>query len=64
MCIILYRLHFVTSTWSLATATELEAGLQQWREQLENGVADEIIAKYEEQRRKIGMTTSIVAYKV
>jgi ubiquinone/menaquinone biosynthesis C-methylase UbiE len=52
------------STWSLATATELEAGLQQWREQLENGVADEIIAKYEEQRRKIGMTTSIVAYKV
>ena len=54
----------ITSTWSLATSSELEAGLEQWREKIENGMADEVIAKYEEQRKKIGMTTSIVAYKV
>ena len=55
---------YVTSVWSLATPPELESGLKQWRERLENGEADEIIAKYEKQRKKIGMTTSIVGYKL
>ena len=52
------------SIWSLATPAELDSGLKLWRERLENGEADEIIAKYEEQRKKIGMTTSIVGYKL
>ena len=60
----LYYSYYLYSTWSLATPAELEAGLQQWKEKIANGEADKIIADCEENRKKLGMTTSIIAYKL
>ena len=51
------------SVWSLARPSELESDLKQWKEQIENGEADKIIAKSEEERKTVGNSTSIVAYK-
>ena len=50
--------------WALATQVELEAGLEQWKQKVESGEADKVIAEHEEQRKKLGITTSIVAYKL
>lgn len=50
--------------WVLATQVELEAGLEQWKQKVESGEADKVIAEHEEQRKKLGITTSIVAYKL
>ena len=50
--------------WALATPAELESGLEQWKEKLQSGEADKIIAEFEEKRKQIGVTTTIVAYKI
>ena len=55
---------FFFSMWALATQVELEAGLEQWKQKVESGEADKVIAEHEEQRKKLGITTSIVAYKL
>ena len=54
---------FSYSTWSLATPEELEAGLKNWRTLVEEGKAEQCVAKCEEQRGRLGQTTSVVAVK-
>ena len=56
-------LSFLCSSWSLASKEELEAGLAKWRRMLEDGTADQFIAEREEQRKKVGLSTSVIAYK-
>ena len=51
------------SAWSLASKEELEAGLAKWRRMLEGGTADQFIAEREEQRKRVGLSTSVTAYK-
>ena len=51
------------SIWALATPAELEAGLEEWREKLQSGEADRIIAEHDEKRKRLGVFTVIVAYK-
>ena len=57
-------LEYFFSMWALATPAELESGLEQWKEKLQSGEADKIIAEFEEKRKQIGVTTTIVAYKI
>ena len=47
--------------WALATPAELESGLEQWKEKLQSGEADKIIAEFEEKRK---LTTTIVAFSL
>jgi len=54
---------FLCSTWSLATPEELEMGLKKWRQLVEEGKAEQYIAECEEQRRRLGQSTSVVAVK-
>ena len=51
------------STWALATPEELEAGLAWWKEQIEAGLADEIMKKREARREEIGQTTAVTCFK-
>lgn len=51
------------SMWALATPAELESGFKQWKEKLRSGEADKIIAEFEEKRKQVGVTTTIVALK-
>ena len=50
--------------WALATPDELEAALEQWKEIIESGETDKVIAEHEEQRKRLRIATSIVAYKL
>ena len=51
------------SMFSLASEEELQSALEFWRKTLEEGKAEEYIAKCEEKRKTVGLSTSIVAYK-
>ena len=51
------------SLFSLASDEELQSALEFWRQTLQEGKAEEYIAKWEEKRRVVGTATSIVAYK-
>ena len=61
--IFLARNGVIYSVWSLASKEELEAGLAKWRRMLEDDTADQFIAEKEVQRKRLGYTTSIIAYK-
>ena len=47
----------------MATAEELEESLRVWREKIDAGTADQFMEECEERRKKIGLTTSVIAYK-
>ena len=47
----------------MATKEELEAGLVKWRKLLDEGKADQFIAEKEEHRKKVGLASTIIAYK-
>ena len=49
--------------FALATAEELDETLKRWREKINDGTADQYIQECEELRKRIGVTTSVVAYK-
>ena len=51
------------SVFALATDEELEESLREWRERIDGGTADQFMEEYEGRRRKIGLTTSVVAHK-
>lgn len=51
------------STWSLASAEELEAGLAMWRRKIDAGEASAWLAEREAVRHWIGQTTTVVATK-
>ena len=51
------------SVFALATDEELEESLREWREKIDGGTADQFMEEYEGRRRKIGLTTSVIAHK-
>ena len=51
------------STFALCSPEELEESLKQWRQKIDDGTADQIIKESDELRQKIGVSTSVVAYK-
>ena len=51
------------STWSLATESELQAGLAWWKKQVESGQAAKILEDAEKVRAVIGQSTSITSMK-
>ncbi len=53
----------IFSVWSMATPEELQSALDFWRKLLDEGKADEYIAKYESKRRELGCATTVVGYK-
>uniref|UniRef100_A0A1X7UNT6 Methyltransferase type 11 domain-containing protein n=1 Tax=Amphimedon queenslandica TaxID=400682 RepID=A0A1X7UNT6_AMPQE len=52
-----------TSIWAAATPEELEESLKDWRKKIEDGTAQQFIDDVETVRKRIGQTTTIVAYK-
>ena len=60
----LATIEFFISVWALATPAELKSGLEQWKEKLQSGEADKIIAEFEEKRKLVGLTTTIVAFSL
>ena len=52
------------SVFALATPDELRESLARWREKINDGTADQCLAESEELRKTIGLSTSVVAYKV
>ena len=58
-----YHKHYAYSVWSLASKEELEAALAKWMRMLDDGTADQFIAEIEEKRKRVGISTSIIAYK-
>ena len=58
-----YHKNYACSMWSLASKEELEAALAKWRRMLDDGTADQFIAEIEEKRKRVGISTSIIAYK-
>ena len=46
----------------MATDEELEESLREWREKIDGGTADQFMEEYEGRRRKIGLTTSVIAH--
>ena len=51
------------SFWSLATPEELEEALASWKKKIDDGTADQVIREVESFRKKLGQTTTIVAFK-
>ena len=49
--------------FALATPEELDETLKQWRGKIDGGTADQFIKECEERRLRIGVTTSVIAYK-
>ena len=47
----------------MATPEELEESLANWRKKIEDGTAQQFVDDHESARKKIGQTTTIVAYK-
>ena len=62
-CILTCVVCHQNSAWSLATKDELEAGLAKWRRMIEDGTADQFIAEREKHRKRVGLSTSVIAYK-
>ena len=52
------------SVFALATPDELRESLARWREKINDGTADQCLAESEELRKTIGLSTSVVAYRV
>ena len=55
---------FFNSVFALASPEELKESLARWREKINNGTADQCLAESEELRKTIGLSTSVVAYKL
>ena len=51
------------SIFSLATPEELEAALKWWRAKIDDGTADQYLKECEEERHRMGLSVSVVAYK-
>lgn len=51
------------SMWSLATTEELEAGLLWWRQQIEEGSAEDLLKKFDKRRLSVGQTISVTSVK-
>ena len=51
------------SIWSVATPEELEVALTSWKKKIDDGTADQVIKEVDSFRRKLGQTTTIVAFK-
>jgi hypothetical protein len=51
------------STWSLATPSELEAGLKWWRTVVDAGGAEAYLEEREAVRARVGQTTAVIATK-
>ena len=51
------------STWALATPEELEEALTSWKKKIDDGTADQMIKEVNSVRRKLGQTTTLVAFK-
>ena len=51
------------SIFALATPEELEESLKDWRKKIEDGTAQQFVDDVETVRKRIGQTTTIVAYK-
>ena len=49
--------------FALATPDELEDTLTRWRAKINDGTADQYIEECEQLRKRLGLTTSVVAYK-
>ena len=48
----------------MATPEELKESLARWREKINDGIADQCLEESEELRKTIGLSTSVVAYKL
>ena len=57
MCVLVH------SIFALCSPEELEESLKQWRQKIDNGTADQVIKESDELRQRIGVSTSVVAYK-
>ena len=55
--------HSNCSIFALATPEELEESLKDWRKKIEDGTAQQFVDDVETVRKRIGQTTTIVAYK-
>ena len=51
------------SIFSLAKPEELEESLKWWRGKIDDGTADQYLKECEEDRLKLGLSVSIIAYK-
>ena len=51
------------SIFSLAKPEELEESLKLWRGKINDGTADQYLKECEEERLKLGLSVSVVAYK-
>ena len=52
------------SVFALATPEELKESLTRWREKINDGTADRCLEESEELRKTIGLSTSVIAYKL
>ena len=57
MCVLVH------SIFALCSPEELEESLKQWRQKIDDGTADQVIKESDELRQRIGVSTSVVAYK-
>ena len=58
-----YFIFLLCSYWALATSEELEEALANWKKKIDDGTANEVIKEVKSFRRKLGETTTIVAFK-
>ena len=56
--------YFSNSVFALATPEELKESLARWREKINDGTADKCLEESEELRKTIGLSTTVVAYKI
>ena len=52
------------SIFALASPEELAEALKRWREKVDDGSADQCLKESEELRKTVGLTTSVIAYKL
>lgn len=52
------------SVFALATPEELKESLARWREKINDGTADKCLEESEELRKTVGLSTTVVAYKI
>ena len=54
----------LNSIFALATPEELKESLARWRGSINDGTADQYLEESEKLRKTLGLSTSLVAYKL